>query len=283
MKKDYMTRLERWARWALPRQEAEDVIADYRDIVGDPPRPEPELLQDLGRPRDVVRPLTQPRQYRTWLAVFAFTAACVLIPGLSPLPGMAKLWAYCFYIIHIGGVSPGEVIPFLGIPAAILWFRLRGRREGTLPRAVPVLLAVMAVWLAGVLAVNWLWMRDPLGFAGMLGETPVYVLFGLVRVGPPGYTMSRSVKILQDVYMWGGFAMALVGVYALVKARTEDRRWAAVYTLAAMAMLVPISTLALMGSMEPLNPMTAGWWPPYFRTWAIYAGVGVAGAGVALC
>ena len=46
MKKDYMTRLERAARWRLPPQEAEDVIADYREMVGDPPRPEEELLRD---------------------------------------------------------------------------------------------------------------------------------------------------------------------------------------------------------------------------------------------
>ena len=38
MKKDYMTRLERAARWRLSREEAEDVIADYRDIVGMTPR-----------------------------------------------------------------------------------------------------------------------------------------------------------------------------------------------------------------------------------------------------
>ena len=36
MKKDYMTRLERAVRWRLQPQEAEDVIADYREIVGNP-------------------------------------------------------------------------------------------------------------------------------------------------------------------------------------------------------------------------------------------------------
>ena len=30
MKKDYMAGLEGWARWMLPRREAEEVIADYR-------------------------------------------------------------------------------------------------------------------------------------------------------------------------------------------------------------------------------------------------------------
>ena len=34
MKSNYMTRLERWARWMLPRQEAEDVLAvDRKSVV----------------------------------------------------------------------------------------------------------------------------------------------------------------------------------------------------------------------------------------------------------
>ena len=40
LKKDYMAGLEGWARWMLPRREADDVLGDYRDIVGDPPRSE---------------------------------------------------------------------------------------------------------------------------------------------------------------------------------------------------------------------------------------------------
>ena len=69
MKKDYMTRLERWARWMLPRQEAEDVLADYRDIVADP-----ELAQDLGKPRAVIWALADRKSYYTWLGVFAALA-----------------------------------------------------------------------------------------------------------------------------------------------------------------------------------------------------------------
>ena len=64
MKSNYMTRLERWARWMLPRQEAEDVLSDYRDIVADP-----ELAQDLGKPRAVIWALADRKSYYTWLGV----------------------------------------------------------------------------------------------------------------------------------------------------------------------------------------------------------------------
>ena len=111
----------------------------------------------------------------------------------------------------------------------------------------------------------------------------MYVLFGLVRVGPPGHTMPRSVSILYDVEMWGGFAAALAALLGLVKARTEDRRWIAVYALGMAAMVVPCCALAFLNSMELADPSVSGWWEPHLRTWLVYAGIGAAGAGVALC
>lgn len=110
----------------------------------------------------------------------------------------------------------------------------------------------------------------------------MYALFGLVRIGPPDYTVSRSVHMLQTALEYGGFVMALIGEFGLVKARLEDRRWIAVYVLGMAAMLVCMSTLALMTSME-LPDLSAAWWVPYLQTWLVYAGIGVVGAGAALC
>ena len=85
MKKDYMTRLERAVRWRLPPQEAEDVIADYREIVGNPPRSEEELHREVGDPEQAVKLLTSPlNAYRVWLLVFGLMAACLRLPGASP-------------------------------------------------------------------------------------------------------------------------------------------------------------------------------------------------------
>ena len=86
MKKDYMTRLERWARWMLPRQEAEDVIADYRDIVADE-----ELFRELDTPQNVIKPLVQKRPYYAWLAAFILMD---ITSGLRTLtPGTGTTWA----------------------------------------------------------------------------------------------------------------------------------------------------------------------------------------------
>ena len=63
------------------------MIADYRDIVGSPPRSEEELHREVGDPEQVVRLLVQPpKAYYAWLAVFAALAACLLAAALAPLP-----------------------------------------------------------------------------------------------------------------------------------------------------------------------------------------------------
>ena len=181
MKKDYMTRLERAARWRLPRLEAEDIISDYRDIVGTPPRPDEELRRDVGDPEQVVKLLvSSPRAYHIWLAVFIALSACILIPGVSPLPGMWRLWTHCFYLCYFD-IHLGAVLAFLGMAGALVWFRWKGYKKAKLPRAIPVLLALLLVWTGAVLLIDWLWLRDPLPFAEMWGETPVYALFGLFR------------------------------------------------------------------------------------------------------
>lgn len=278
MKRNYLARLERWARWMLPHSEAEDVAADYRDIVGDPPRSEEELLRDLGRPRDAIRPLADTKAYRTWLAVFALMAACALLPGLSPLPGGNRLWWFLSnrYILNV--FCLGGVLPLLGMVTALVWFRRKGQKPGRLPRAVPILLAVAVIWIAGVLFTDWLWLNDPTGFSALLGEVPVRVLWFSL-----GYTRPLTVLLLGDALMWGGcFAMALLAVYALVKARTGDRRWAAVYIAALTAVLLSWQALSFMSDMS-LEVRFLDWPVAYFHRWVPCAAIGLVGTGVALC
>ena len=278
MKKNYMARLEHWARWMLPQAEAEDVIADCRDIVGDPPRSYEELLRDLGKPREVIQPLVLKKPYHIWLAVFAVMAACALLLGLSPLPGGNRLWWFLSnrYILNV--FCLGDVLPLLGMVTALVWFRRKGQKLTRLPRAVPILLAVAVVWIAGVLFTDWLWLNDPMVFSALLGEVPVRVLWFSL-----GYTRPLTVLLLGDALEWGGcFAMALLAVYALVKARTGDRRWAAVYVLALTAVLVSWQTLTFMSDMS-LDGAGPGWGLSHFRIWTIQAAVGFVGAGVSLC
>ena len=294
MKRNYMARLERAARWRLPPQEAEDVIADYRDIVGDPPRSEEELRREVGDPEQVVKLLVSPpRAYRVWQAAFGLMAACILIPGASPHAPFWYIWDLCFAGPYGGGWGWfyaythfshfGPILAGIGLIAALVWFRLQGRKEGRSPKAVKVLLAALMVWLAAVFLVAWLALRDPQGFMSLLGEVPL-TYFG-VPIGPNGGAMvPLSVEILKDALQYGGTAVAILGVYALVKARTGDRRWAAVYALAMTAMLVSMEFMALFTAMDPTADFTrADWYLPFLGQCAAYAAAGFIGAGAALC
>ena len=232
------------------------------------------MCRDLGKPRQAVRLLVQPREYRIWLAAFLVLSACLLVPGFSPLPGSPPLiYKFCFDWFHLG------IVPvLLGLAGGAVWFRWKGRKAEHLPRALPVFLAALLAWCAGVLAFNWVWIHDPQG---------IWDAWGLMRsfIGPPGRLVSRLGAIVGDTMMWGGgLLIPLLGEYGLVKARQEDRRWAAVYALALAAMVLSLETLTLMtntyfSSAETnLTELRSA-----FSAYVLLAAAGLAGAGAVLC
>ena len=79
MKQDYMARLSRAARWMLPPDESEEVIADYRELVTQNPLPEEELYRELGNPVEAVRLLADESERKRWNRVFCVLALCLLI------------------------------------------------------------------------------------------------------------------------------------------------------------------------------------------------------------
>lgn len=277
MKKNYLARLERWARWLLPRAEAEDVIADYQDIVGDPPRSYEELLRDLGKPRDAIRPLTQKKPYYTWLAVFAVMAACILIPASSPLPG-GSWFVFSNLFSPYGILIPG--IPWcfhfiaVGLILSLIWFRPR-KGEPNPPLSRPILIAlVVELVLMGV--VWWCFYQTALpdGFLYQPALIPDWFLAMTGRETLHGHWMMSALE-------WGGAAAGVFGVIALVKARTQNRRWRAVYFMSLSLMMLAFCLLSLFSSLDPL-PAAELW----VRTRQICLAItvfGLVGTGVALC
>lgn len=280
MKKDYLSRLSRAARWRLGAKEAEEVIADYRDMVGDPPRSEEELVRELGKPLDAVKPLTERKAYCIWLAVFAVLAACLAVPGLSAPWGT---WKEPFYQLFGERYCLARIAALMGTLGALAWFRRTGQKGGRLPRAVPMLLAVLLGWLVLVLASGWAWMHDPMVFSEMWGDMLIYRV-GDIRLDVP-IPVSRSFYILSNALAWaGGLGVTMIGLCALVKARMEDRRWCAVYILAMAVMMVSLEELALMSNMSIESAST---WENFlshrFNIYAALAAAGLVGTGAALC
>lgn len=273
MKKDYMTRLERAARWRLPPREAEDVIADYREIVGDPPRPEEELLRDLGRPRDAIRPLAQKKPYWTWLAVFLVMSACILAPGISPTAIGYPIWRTIFSPWNTNPPAP-PIIAVLGAVTALMWFHWQGRKEARLPRAIPILLAVLLIWCGGVLLFCWTCARDFDGFLKMWGTIKPFI--------GPNESAPASLYLLVEAMAYGSTAISLAGEVGLAKGRTCDRRWAAVYILALAAMLTSLLVVHSSQRMDLTFTLEELFRQLLLKN-AVITLIGLMGAGVALC
>lgn len=268
MEKDYMSQLLKWARWMLPWQEADVVIADYHDITGIPPRSRDELLRDLGKPRDVVKALARDKQYRVWLAMFGIMAVCILEMINNPVffgyafwAGFLRRWIDIFYCYIL--FAPGII-------TALVWFRRQGRKTNRIPKAVPVLLAALSVYIGGVLLLYWSCFGNLDAFLGTWEGAPAWIM---PEDGP--FFMAPLAM------SYSGTLLALIGVYSLIKSRTGDRRWAAVYVPAMAAILV--SRMVLKWSLIPVvtNPEEK------FRQLMIQctaaAAVGVVGTGIALC
>ena len=274
MKKDYMIRLGRAARWRLPPQEAEEVIADYREFAGNPPRSEEELLRDLGKPRDVIRPLVQPKQYHTWLAVFTVMAACILIPGISPLPGgLYFVWFNLFNYIAIPGFTLCRLFLIVGVAASLIWFRSRREEPRMpLPRSILIALAALLAVMGFVWWASWQLTLYPDGAL----TNPIWHL-ALDFWWPMGdYYVGGN--LLSFLLEWSALPLIVLGITALVKARTRDCRWRAVYILSLSAMMLSFCVLSVLTSMDLTTPLVY----PLEHSVEITL-IGLVGTGAALC
>jgi len=71
---------------------------------------------------EAMRLVSQPKPYRKWLTAFAVMAACLLLPAVSPLPGMTRLWHFFQQFLYR---FPMELMLLAaGLGVSLVWFRL---------------------------------------------------------------------------------------------------------------------------------------------------------------
>ena len=265
----FLRRLSRAARWRLPYQEAEDVIRDYRELLGDSGE------EDFGDPVEAVRLLERPGEYRRWLAVFILLSTIALaapVGGLYNLPFdlglfvflplLDKLWAF---------FSRNEALitglPLLGMLLAWGWFRSRGAKpaeRAKLRRLLPAL-AVQLLILA------WAW------FLFYLAATELSGFHTFLQAHGPW-----SFRLLRLGLGLGGPLCGGLGVWGLVRARAGDRRYLAVYLFGLASAGLSAAVLALLGSIS-LDYGAPDWWASYARMYAGLTAAGLLGTGWALC
>lgn len=265
MRRDYLARLSRAARWYLPAAEAAEVLEDYREIVEG--RSEEELRRDLGTPRAAMKQLAQPKAYRRWLAVFAGLAVCVVLPSADvvwseisqQLIRLFDIWLF------VGGIAQtsryAEWMLPLGTVLALAWFQRNGRKEQALSKWIVPLLLLLLLGIAWASFLGWLVFAQQWDLLNSLfPENSWWLRFSL------------------GLY---SLAAGVTGMLGLVKARLTDRRWRAVYVLGLTGAAACVFVWKLFSSM--ILDFSSGWQAPLITRYIFILLVGLLGTGVSLC
>ena len=247
-KQTYLKRFSRAARWRLGHREAEEVVADYAELLEQrPPEQDDTLVQDLGKPEAAARLLTEEKAYRRWLWSFCAMIFCLLLPEL----------------ILTGPYLSGQPRPieygvfFLGVTLALVWFHSGGEKTKR-PRALLWILAAMTVMLLAVAAV-------------------LACLFtGAWETWPPEWYGLTAFFVLS---LASTVAVA-AGIFGTIRARTDDRRWAALYIL---GLTTAVISLQIMTALVGLCTTDTHWLQREGIRWAVLGGIGLVGTGVVLC
>ena len=263
MRRDYLFRLSRAARWYLPPAEAAEVLEDYREIVAD--RSEEELRREVGSPRETARRLAQPKAYRRWLVVFLVLSACVLLPTADVVrEELSNLFGLFLDYFNYFTRTPryAELMLPLGTVLALVWFQRNGRKEQTLPKWVVPLLIFLLLGIAWVSFLGWVLFAEQWDLLNSL--------FPEERVWVHRLTLGLD-----------ALAAGVIGMFGLVKARLSDRRWRAVYVLGLTGAVSCVFMWKMFSGM--CWEFTPGWQTPYVIRYIVVILVGLLGTGVSLC
>lgn len=219
----YLRRLALEARWRLPPDEAEEVIADYTELLEQDSRPENELCRDMGTPRQAVRLLEEKSDYRRWLSVFAGLTACLLLP--------------CFWTFSQNHhPMPAVILMIVGVVWVRSWFSSEKQdlpeRKSPLPRGLRLLLVLQGAVLVPALA-------SCVSIGG-------FRLFGIRWI-----SISAVGEITVLMFQLAGVTASLTGLFGLVRARLSDWRWYALYTFGLAVVVFCVQFLALLHDMDP--------------------------------
>lgn len=263
-REQYLKKFSRSVRWRLPPQDAEEAIADYRELIFQEGRDETKLAEELGDPVQAARLLTDTKTYHQWQKVFAVLAFGLLVLAKWDFTGFMNL-----RLSFPEEWWPSVWVMAVGLPLALYWFRRHGQKNGALSGRL--VLALITELIAGTGVIYWIW--DISGRMHFYNQT---------ASGTMGVT-NQEVNQLFAAMMYVGTLSALAALVGLVLARCRDRRWLALYTLGlTVAVMIAFSTFVIrwvdlsMSSSYELRPYL------FAHIFPIGA-VGLIGTGVALC
>ncbi len=243
-RQQYLKKFSGAVRWWLSAEEAEDIIADYEEMLEETGEP---LEEKWGHPWEAAKLIGNATVYYKWLAVFGVLAAFLLISELPIL-----LWrAYSISYLRTYGVL------LAGIVLALIAFRPNERK---CPRPKGLLPVV--------------------GLLFFLYGAVVYLTIATMLQVLEGKPVLLDGRIIANLLRIGGMVGFVVGVWALIGARTKAYHWRALYVVCLMGSILCLSITVVLSSMD-LHFAGVHLMQKIFINWCSYAGIGL--VGVVLC
>ena len=149
-REQYLKKFRRAVRWRLPPRDAEEAIADFRELIFQEERDETKLVEELGTPVQAASLLTDGKSYHRWQQVFAVLAFGLLL--------LVK-WSWTG-LVHLR-LNNGEeywypvLVIAVGLPLSLYWFRRYGQKNSSCSKLL--LLAVAIVLIAGCGVTYGIW------------------------------------------------------------------------------------------------------------------------------
>jgi len=227
-KKTYLERFSRLAHWRLPPSEAEEVIADYEELVSAHPEDGTALVKTLGDPLVAVKLLGMTKEYLCWMAIFGLLCVSLIYFCLDML-----IEGYCPYGFgHLYDLD--KILFYLSIGLLSFWkWKSPKGKSGKCPGLLPALLGMLVP--AGVLAAVTVSMCIILlGFLKGELSLPVFWI---------AHVMRTSLCLAGTV----SFIAALTG---LVKSRIWNRRWLALVIMAVTVLFLCMQMVLLIRSLD---------------------------------
>lgn len=250
-KQTYLKKFSRAVRWRLPKSEADEVLADYEDMLSQCCGKNVPI-QELGEPTQAAKLLSEPKTYYHWLVVLGLMVFCLLLSEFLLL--RANFSHYPSGLIY--------TLFLLGAAVSLIWFRPRRREDRKSPfpkKLLPMLLGLLMVVVAAAVIMASLIIQA--------WEFIPPVLYGRVAHG--------------TLLLAGAFA-TILGLFGLIQARLSDRRWCSLYVMGLTGLAECVLVLALLSS-PALGASASAWLIPYTYHLGIIGVAGLICVRVSLC
>jgi hypothetical protein len=212
----YLKKFSRAARWYLPRREASEVTADYKTMLSERTESGGDLVAELGKPSRAAWLLREKRAYAKWLAAFVLMALCLLAPEVWLLTARFPRPVFCMAVPLV-----------IGLVVVILWFRRDFGVKGDIPCGLRPAVFVLIVILAAALLILWCLAQNPL-------------------VLPPNHIG----PIARQVLLLAGIVTGILALWGLIQGRMTDPRWAVLYGLGLVILMLCALVMADLTSMD---------------------------------